>query len=72
MRDWPDQTVTMAEVKEGDFIPGLDNAYVYEDAAPLNYWDDDTIAIHFHTAEGEEGAIEAPANMPLTIRRSPE
>lgn len=64
--------------QEGDYLPGLDNGYVYEDASGDNvpgYYDGrfvtarsgDTVSVCFHTAEGEEGELLVPGSMPLTI-----
>lgn len=74
------QTVPAAKVREGDFLPGLDNGYVYEDASGEDippYFDGrfaiarsgDNVRIGFHTAEGEEAELICPADMPITVER---
>lgn len=73
-------TIPAREIREGDSIPGLDNAYCYR-AAENNdtpYYDgrgviargDGLVSVCFHTAEGEEGELIVPEDMPVTIERN--
>lgn len=71
--------VPAREVKEGDFIPGLDNGYVIA-AEPENGFmvgtdrysfaqGEGTVTITMNDAEGDEFYLMAPLNMPITIAR---
>jgi hypothetical protein len=75
--------VPASEVREGDFLPGLDNGYVFQDPEENNGYlsypttgygiatamPEDTLLISFHTAEGEEAYLLVPSDMPLTVER---
>lgn len=72
------EVVEAGEVEAGDFLPGLDNGYVFEDPTQADAYVSDgyviampsgTIRIRFHTAEGEEAELICPDNMPVTIRQ---
>lgn len=62
------KTVKAKKVREGDFIPGLDNAYVFEDPERTEY----DITILFNDAEGGEGQLVCAHDMPITIQRVPK
>lgn len=53
--------VLASEVTEGMFLTGLDNGYVHSEPDH----DGDTVTIEFHTADGDEGTLTVPADMPL-------
>lgn len=70
-------------VQEGDFIPGLDNGYVFEveeNQGWLSYprtvpgqgaaMPSDTVMISYHDADGEECYLLLPAESMLTVERS--
>jgi hypothetical protein len=74
--------VSASEVREGDFIPGLDNAYVFEAETNTGYMSYprngygydaampvDTRLISFHDADGEECYLMLPGDSQLTIER---
>lgn len=74
--------VSANEVQEGDFLPGLDNGYVFEveegngylsyprtDSGQSVCMPEDTILIGFHDAEGEECYLLLPGESMLTIER---
>lgn len=70
--------VPASEVRADDFIPGLDNGYVFEDpeespdirgAYNTTLGGEDAVLITFHTAEGEEAYLLCPPNMPVTVQR---
>jgi hypothetical protein len=73
-----EREVKAMKVREGDFLPGLDDGYVYTDADP-DYdirgeynsvlGGDGYVLISFHTAQGDEGYLLVPEDMPVTIRR---
>jgi hypothetical protein len=72
-------TVPAAEVQEGDYLPGLDNGYVFEDPEDA----DDKVSlsdgrfsfgvgdgmtlVSFHTADGDEAYLVVPSDMPVTV-----
>lgn len=76
-------TVPASEVREGDFLPGLDNGYVVDVgdnsdgylSASTGYsrfttaLPGDMIAITFHDAEGNEAYLFLPPSVPLTVQR---
>lgn len=69
-------TVAASEVQEGDFLVGLDNGYVFEgpseDVPPYESGyarGPGLVSISFHTAEGDEGELIVPAEMPVTVKR---
>lgn len=56
--------VAAEEVQEGDFIPGLDNAYVVEVEEDADFRDrynvglaHDKITVTYHDANGDEGYL---------------
>jgi hypothetical protein len=69
-------------VKEGDFLPGLDNGYVFEDPERNRGWlsyprpaggyssamPEDTIVIGYHDADGDECYLLLPALSYLTVK----
>jgi hypothetical protein len=76
------QTVRASQVREGDFLPGLGNGYVFEEPVTndgyLNYpvtgsgrydaaMPSDTMVISFHDADGEECYLLLPAGSRLTV-----
>lgn len=75
-------TVPASEVQEGDFLPGLGNGYVFEDAESASgkvsmsdgrYSFDvgeGMTLVSFHTAEGDEAFLVVPEDMPVTVERS--
>lgn len=79
----PTLTVPASQVQPGDFLPGLDNGYVMEVSdnsdgylsASTGYsryttaLPGDTVAVTFHTAEGEEAYLFLPADTPVTVKR---
>lgn len=61
------KAVKARKVREGDFIPGLDNGYVFTDPEPSERsW---AIRIQFHDQNGEEGSIECDPDMLITVDR---
>lgn len=68
--------VKAKKVKEGDFLPGLDHGYVFEDpdrdtqvrvgqyAVPDNY-----VLITYHDGLGGENYLVLHKNTPLTVER---
>lgn len=62
--------VKAKKVREGDFLPGLDDAYVFQDP-DRDLYDGrmNEVVIRFHDAEGEEGFIQCGKNMPISIER---
>lgn len=63
------QTVPVADLEEGDFLPGLDMGYVYI-VAPADFPHGDAYReITFHTNDGDEAFLIAPGDMPVTIER---
>ena len=75
------QNIKASQVKEGDFLPGLDNGFVIRDPArnegylayPLPRggtevaMPSDTVVITFHDADGEECYLLLPADSRLTV-----
>lgn len=74
--------ISASEVQEGDFLPGLDNGYVFEVEEGNGYLSypatsggintampEDTILISFHDADGEENFLLANPNMELEVNR---
>lgn len=77
-------TVPAEDVREGDFLPGLDNGYVYQPPETGNGYlsypstggggynvamPESTVVLSFHTAEGDEAYLLVPADMPVTVKR---
>jgi hypothetical protein len=72
-------TIPASQVREGDFLPGLDNGYVYADPSTDVPGTTDGrfyftrgegfLSIGFHTAQGEEAELIVPADMPVTVQR---
>ncbi len=60
------ETVDASNVQEGDFLPGLDNGYVYDEPEEV---DEYRVRINFHTSEGDEAHVECPRDMPVTVER---
>lgn len=60
------KTVKAKKVREGDFLPGLDNAYV--PWAPEDV-DGYSVRILMHDADGEELTLECHRDMPVTVER---
>ena len=75
----PTRKIEARFIREGDFLPGLDNGYVFEDPEEnpsLTYGrynaslsGDGIVMVGFHTAEGEEAHLVCPDNMPVTVER---
>lgn len=65
MRNGTTMTIPAGEIREGDFIPGLDNAYVPWPPQVDEY----KASIIFHDAEGGEGELSCHPDMPVTIER---
>ena len=59
------KTVKAKKVREGDFLTGLDNGYVYV----VTENDEYTTEILFHDAKGEENIMILQNNFRLDIRR---
>lgn len=70
-------------VMEGDFIPGLDNGYVFEVEENNGYLSypsasggyssampEDTVLIGYHDSSGEECYLLLPGSSHLTIERN--
>lgn len=81
MMDLTTLTVPAGEVAEGDYLPGLDNGYVFEPATDEDvppYYDgtfviarpESTVAIRFHTANGDEAEVILPDDVPVTVARA--
>lgn len=70
-------------VREGDFLPGLDNGYVFEvednEAGYMSYprtgggmdaaMPDDTVLISYHDSSGDECYLILPGESMLTVER---
>jgi hypothetical protein len=52
-------------LKPGDFLPGLDDGYVFVE--PVLSDVSGSVTVTFHTAEGDEAELTCPALMPVTI-----
>lgn len=75
------ETVEAKDVREGDFLPGLDNGFVFQDAeSDLYLWmgegsdnpyvlPEDSVRITFHTQQGDEAYLICPSDMPVTVQR---
>lgn len=69
------QKVDAGTLHEGDFLPGLDNGYVFEDAEMNPDFRDrynvglahGLVCVSFHTAQGEESYLLCPPDMPVTV-----
>lgn len=71
--------VKARKVKEGDFIPGLDNGYVIEVQREGGFiigtdrysfaQGEGTVTITMNDAEGDEFYLLAPLDMPVTVAR---
>lgn len=59
------KTVKARKVREGDFLPGIDNGFVYEDPQVDEY----EVTIEFHDANGDEGRLTLPRNSLVTVGR---
>lgn len=64
-----------SELESGDYLTGLDNGYVVEvgdnetphmDGRYVIDRGDGLVSITFHTAQGEEGELIVPSEMPVT------
>lgn len=64
-----DGVVQASEIEEGHFLTGLDNGYVIEVEEVGHY--DDEVKITFNTADGGEGYLTVPKNMPLQATKNP-
>lgn len=77
------QTIEASELQEGDFIPGLDNAYVYEVETGNGYLSypstgygmatampEDTLLVTYHDADGNENYMLLSPEARLTIERN--
>lgn len=74
-------TVAIQDVREDDFLPGLDRGYVFQDPEPAHEhvaWmgqgfpfelSEDLWLVTFHTRDGEEAYLIGPADMPVTVER---
>lgn len=62
------KTVKAKKVREGDFIPGLDNAYVFRVSTEEGYNGNETTII-MHDAEGNEAELTCWSKMPITVKR---
>lgn len=75
------QKIKASQVREGDYLPGLDNGFVIQDpeknAGYLSYptptsgysvaMPGDTVVITFHDADGEECYLLLPSDSRLTV-----
>lgn len=76
------QNIKASQVREGDYIPGLDNGYVIQDPEVndgyLSYpatstggynvaMPSDTVVITYHDADGEECYLLLPSDSRLTV-----
>lgn len=64
--------VKAKKVREGDFLPGLDDAYVFMAPEESTYGGiaERYVAIYFHVgADGEEGHLDVPDDMLITVIR---
>jgi hypothetical protein len=69
--------IAASEIREGDYIPGLDNGYVVEDPEHDPDFRDrynmglgrGKVCITFNTAEEDEAYLLCPPDMPVTINR---
>lgn len=76
MRNLEQMTVAAEEVAMGDFIPGLDNAYVVEVEEDADFRDryniglaQDKITLTYNDAEGDEGYLILSRGTQVTVRR---
>ena len=77
------KTVKARKVREGDFLPGLDNGYVFADAeidpdvsmgngisyTPTPLGNVSVVMISFHDADGDENYLICGKDMPVTVAR---
>lgn len=64
------KTVKAKKVREGDFLPGLDNGYVpWEPEREDNGYGEATIRILMHDRWGNEFFLECGEDMPVTVER---
>lgn len=74
--------IEASKVREGDFLTGLDNGYVYKtednESGYLSYpgysrygvaMPEDTVLISFHDAEGQECFLLLPGDFEIEISR---
>jgi hypothetical protein len=61
------KTVKAKKVREGDFLPGLDNGYVFEVEKAADY--DLHVVIWYHDVNGDENYITTWPDNQITIRR---
>ena len=68
--------VAAEEVQEGDFIPGLDNAYVVDVEEDADFRDRDNIGLAhdkitltYNDAEGDEGYLLLTRGTRIEVRR---
>jgi hypothetical protein len=64
-----EKTVKARKVREGDFIPGLDNAYVFTAPQESDTNPDYFVKILFNDQDGDEGCLDVQKDMPITIKR---
>jgi hypothetical protein len=73
-----DIQVTASEVQEGDFLPGLDNGYVFQEPETDHDLRDGRYntavgrglaLISFHDQNGDECYLLAPPDMTVTVTR---
>lgn len=73
------KTVKAKKVKVGDYLPGLDNGYVFDEPErdPYVVFDNrfpanmgsGMVLITFHDAEGNENYVVCGKDMPITVMR---
>lgn len=69
-------TVPAQDLREGLFLPGLDNGYIVEVEHDPTYGygphntalPEGTVVVTFHTAEGDEATLILPRDVPVTVR----
>jgi hypothetical protein len=65
------KAVKAKKVREGDFLTGLDDGYVFTEPervdGPTRF---NEVIVRFHDADGEENLVQCGKNMRITVRRS--
>lgn len=72
-----EKVVKAKKVREGDFLPGLDNEYVFVDAerdpdVVINggrVTAEEAVLISYHDQQGDENYVLCGKSQPVTVRR---